>query len=77
MFVYPSRLGVRTGARGKFVYLPFQGVRNLLEAGVSFHVALMSDPRLMPSSERFEIIKIIKGIHPRIYIADESGWIWG
>jgi len=61
----------RTGALGKYVYLPFQGVRNLKDAGVSFHVAVMSDSRLMPSFERNCVIRAIEQIDRRIQIEGE------
>jgi uncharacterized Fe-S cluster-containing radical SAM superfamily protein len=42
----------RTGARGEFWELPFVAVEQLLAAGADFHVAAMTDPRLMPETER-------------------------
>lgn len=42
----------RTGARGEFWELPFVAVERLLAAGADFHVAAMTDPRLMPEKER-------------------------
>lgn len=61
----------RTGALGKFVYLPFQAVRNLKDSDVSFHVAVMSDSRLMSSFERNCVIGAIKQIDPKIKIEEE------
>lgn len=51
----------RTGARGEFWELPYRGVTNLMEAGVSFHVACMSDPRLMPAAERESMLRTLEG----------------
>ncbi|HID93473.1 MAG TPA: radical SAM protein [bacterium (Candidatus Stahlbacteria)] len=48
----PEGFEERTGAKGKFYELPFQGIKNLIESGIRFHVAVMSDPRLMPKEER-------------------------
>lgn len=56
----------RTGAKGKFYILPFNGIRNLLEDGVSFHVAAMTDPRIMPVEEREILIKKLEDINEHI-----------
>lgn len=48
----PEGFQKRTGARGMAVELPFQGIQHLLQAKASFHVAAMTDPRLMPAAER-------------------------
>jgi len=42
----------RTGARGEFWELPFVAIERLLAAGADFHVAAMTDSRLMSQSER-------------------------
>jgi uncharacterized Fe-S cluster-containing radical SAM superfamily protein len=42
----------RTGARREFWELPFLAVEQLLAAGANFHVAAMTDPRLMTETER-------------------------
>lgn len=52
----------RTGAIGEFYRLPFEAVRNLLDAGVSFHVAAMTDPRIMSREEREKIIQELREI---------------
>jgi uncharacterized Fe-S cluster-containing radical SAM superfamily protein len=46
----------RTGARGEFWELPFVAVERLLAAGADFHVAAMTDPRLMPEAERTALL---------------------
>jgi uncharacterized Fe-S cluster-containing radical SAM superfamily protein len=46
----------RTGAKGEFLELPFKAVERLKREGVSFHVAAMTDPRLMPPAERVEML---------------------
>ncbi len=48
----PEGFQKRTGARGESMELPFQAIENLLRAKASFHVAAMTDPRLMPQTER-------------------------
>ena len=42
----------RTGARAEFWELPFIAIERLLAAGADFHVAAMTDRRLMPRAER-------------------------
>ena len=56
----------RTGAIGKFYQLPFKAIENLFEAGISFHVAAMTDPRIMPKEERKALIKRLAEIDSRI-----------
>jgi uncharacterized Fe-S cluster-containing radical SAM superfamily protein len=50
----------RTGARGEFWELPFVAVERLLAAGADFHVAAMTDPRLMPEAERRALLRRLR-----------------
>ena len=50
----------RTGAQGEFWELPFVAVERLLAAGADFHVAAMTDPRLMPRSERGALLRRLR-----------------
>jgi uncharacterized Fe-S cluster-containing radical SAM superfamily protein len=50
----------RTGARGEFWELPFVAVERLLAAGADFHVAAMTDPRLMPEAERQALLSRLR-----------------
>lgn len=67
---------VRTGARGECWELPFAGLRagsfvaveRLLAAGADFHVAAMTDPRLMPQAER-------RALLVRLRRAGYTGWV--
>ncbi|MFW9985930.1 MAG: hypothetical protein ACFFDJ_05170, partial [Candidatus Odinarchaeota archaeon] len=52
----PEGFQQRTGAQGETVELPFQAIENLIQAKASFHVAAMTDPRLMPPTERAVLI---------------------
>jgi len=52
----------RTGAIKEAFHLPFEAIRNLLKYNVSFHVAAMTDPRLMTNSERLELIRKLREI---------------
>jgi uncharacterized Fe-S cluster-containing radical SAM superfamily protein len=49
----PEDFARKTGAKAEAVEIPFKGIENLLDFGVSFHVAAMSaDPRIMDQNER-------------------------
>lgn len=58
----------RTGARGEFWELPFVAVERLLAAGADFHIAAMTDPRLMPGEERTALLA-------RLRRAGYTGWV--
>ncbi len=62
----------RTGAKGEFLGLPYEAISRLGEAKVSFHVAAMSDPRLMPSSERADMLRRLKEIGYKGYLEEEA-----
>jgi uncharacterized Fe-S cluster-containing radical SAM superfamily protein len=54
----------RTGAFPQSLSLPYKAIENLLEAGASFHVAAMTDPRIMSAKERGELIARLRKIDP-------------
>ena len=55
----------KTGAKPDFFELPFHGIRNLLDAGASCHVAAMSaDSRFMTKEERKSLFERLEAIHP-------------
>jgi uncharacterized Fe-S cluster-containing radical SAM superfamily protein len=58
----------RTGARGEFWELPFVAIERLVAAGADFHVAAMTDPRLMPEAERAALLA-------RLRQAGYTGWV--
>lgn len=58
----------RTGARGEFWELPFVAIERLLDAGADFHVAAMTDLRLMPQAERAALLA-------RLRRAGYTGWV--
>jgi uncharacterized Fe-S cluster-containing radical SAM superfamily protein len=61
----PGAFTRKTGAKPEFFELPFQGIRNLLNAGASCHVAAMSaDSRFMTKKERKSLFEQIEAIHP-------------
>jgi uncharacterized Fe-S cluster-containing radical SAM superfamily protein len=56
-----------TGAKPEFFELPFQGIENLLHAGVSCHVAAMSaDSRFMTGEDRKSLFERLEAIHPAL-----------
>ena len=61
----------RTGALGEFFELPFRAIRNLLQTKLDFHVACMSDPRIMPQEERRMVISKLTGLGYRGYLEEE------
>jgi hypothetical protein len=46
-------------------------VKNLAQTRLDFHVASMSDPRLMPQEERHAIIRKLKELGYEGYLEDE------
>jgi len=62
----PEGFRRRTGASPDSYLLPFKAIGHLLEAGASFHVAAMTDPRLMPPEERSLLLRRLKQLHPEL-----------
>lgn len=58
----PEGFTRRTGAKPESFELPFKAIENLLDYGVSFHVAAMSDPRIMSPAERASLLQKLAGI---------------
>lgn len=53
----PEAFTRKTGAKPESFELPFRAIENLLDCGVSFHIAAMSaDPRIMSPNERRSLI---------------------
>jgi uncharacterized Fe-S cluster-containing radical SAM superfamily protein len=61
----------RTGAKGKFWELPFRAIESLMRAGVNFHVAAMTDPRLMPPEERGSLLRKLRRTGYDGYLEEE------
>jgi len=61
----------RTGGKGEFYELPFKGIEYLNQAGISFHVAAMTDSRLMPREERAKMLNKLKSIGYKDYLEEE------
>lgn len=61
----------RTGAVGKFYELPYLAVKNLAQTNLEFHVACMSDPRVMPKEERVAMLQKLKEVGYHGYLEEE------
>lgn len=62
----PEGFVERTGAEKEFFNLPYRGIKNLLDCDASFHVAAMTDARIMSVEERKELLKKLWAIEPRL-----------
>jgi len=61
----PEAFTRKTGAKPESFEIPFRAIENLLNYGVSFHVAAMSaDPRIMTPEERRSLIERLAEIDP-------------
>jgi len=61
----------RTGAQKAFFRLPFQAIRHLQTHKVTFHVACMSDERLMPHEEKRALLKHLSKIGYNDFLEEE------
>ncbi len=68
----PEGFTQRTGAIPEAFELPFLAIQHLLASRASFHVAAMTDPRIMDATEREKLLERLKEIHPRIVEAIEE-----
>ncbi len=60
---YPQAFTARTGAIQDAFNIPFEAIKNLLKYNIRFHVAAMTDPRIMPREERRELIRRLMEIN--------------
>ncbi|MDF1538219.1 MAG: radical SAM protein [Candidatus Thorarchaeota archaeon] len=56
----------KTGCSKEFMELPFIAAQKLWDAGVSFHVAVVVDPRFTTEEEKQTIYKKLADIHPSV-----------
>jgi uncharacterized Fe-S cluster-containing radical SAM superfamily protein len=56
----------KTGCAPEFLDLPFEAAQRLWDAGVSFHVAVVVDPRFTPQEEKDAIYNRLSSISPEI-----------
>lgn len=62
----PAPFVEKTGCSKEFLDLPFIAAERLWDAGVSFHVAVVVDPRFTTQTEKDEIYSRLNAIHPTI-----------
>jgi len=67
----PEGFQRRTGAVGKFYELPYLAIKNLAQTNLEFHVACMSDPRVMPKEERMTMLEKLKEVGYHGYLEEE------
>lgn len=67
----PEGFQRRTGALGDFFELPFIGIKNLMDAGLKFHVACMNDPAIMSREENKAVLKKLKELNYHDYLEEE------
>ena len=67
----PQGFQRRTGAVGKFYELPYLAIKNLSQSNLEFHVACMSDPRVMPREERVVMLQRLKEVGYNGYLEEE------
>jgi uncharacterized Fe-S cluster-containing radical SAM superfamily protein len=69
----PDSFEKKTGAKKEAFELPFEGIRNLLAYGASFHVASMSlDPRIITQEERLSLARKLLEIDRRLLLQLEE-----
>lgn len=62
----PESFEEKTGIKKKYVDLPFIAAQRLWDAGVSFHVAVVVDPRFTSVEDKANIYNKLKNIDPSI-----------
>jgi uncharacterized Fe-S cluster-containing radical SAM superfamily protein len=56
----------KTGCSPEFLHLPFIAAQHLWDAGASFHVAVVVDPRFTSEEEKVTIYDRLNDIHPSV-----------
>jgi len=67
----PEGFERRTGAIGDFYEIPYHAIRYLMKRKISFHVAAMSDSRLMSSKERSAMLGKLMKIGYKDFLEEE------
>lgn len=62
----PDSFMVKTGCSTEFLDLPFIAAQRLWDAGASFHVAVVVDPRFTADEEKRVIYDRLNDIHPAV-----------
>ncbi|MEW6456169.1 MAG: radical SAM protein [Acidobacteriota bacterium] len=67
----PEGFERRTGAKAEFFELPFKAIKNLMDNKIPFHVASMSDFRLMERDEKIFLLEKLKEVKYFDYLEEE------
>ena len=67
----PEGFQKRTGALADFYELPYKGIKNLMDAGLKFHVACMNDPAIMSREENNAMLRKLKELNYQDYLEEE------
>jgi len=62
----PEPFVEKTGCAPEYLDLPFEAAQRLWDAGASFHVAVVVDPRFTPAEEKTAIYDRLSSISPEI-----------
>jgi uncharacterized Fe-S cluster-containing radical SAM superfamily protein len=69
----PEAFARKTGAMPESFEIPFEAIRNLIDYGISFHVAgMMDDPRIVDPQERIELARKLAEIDPNLVVNFEG-----
>lgn len=71
----PKEFEEKTGCGVEFVELPFIAAQRLWDAGVSFHVAVVVDPRFTSNEDKEIIYRKLKEIDPIVYQQIEEEYL--
>ena len=72
---FPESFEVKTGIKKEYVDLPFIAAQRLWDAGVSFHVAVVVDPRFTSMEDKAKIYKRLKKIDSSIQKGVEEEYL--
>jgi uncharacterized Fe-S cluster-containing radical SAM superfamily protein len=71
----PEAFEEKTGCRGEYFEMPFKAAEHLWDAGVSFHVAVVVDPRFTSEEEKSLIYERLKEIDSSIVRSVEEEFL--
>ena len=61
-----------TGSKAEFFELPFHAITYLIKHKLSFHVASMTDPRIMPADEKASLLKRLQNAGYKDFLEEET-----
>ena len=61
-----------TGAKADFYKLPFNAIEHLIKYKISFHVAAMTDPKIISADERSAVLNTLKKIGYDNFLEEET-----